>query len=103
MKNREEPKDKVITCARGAADHQILVRFDSGFDGNEEGDTRTYKEVYLQPYLITHKNFFSRLWWGLRYAFGYRSRLGSWDDIIITHHNIQTLKEVVEWIEKTKI
>jgi hypothetical protein len=42
------------------------------------------KEVWLQVHLINHDGFFKRLWRGLKYAFGYKSKYGDWDNTIIT-------------------
>jgi hypothetical protein len=42
------------------------------------------KEVWLQVHLINHDGFFKRLWRGLKYAFGYTSKYGDWDNTIIT-------------------
>jgi len=49
--------------------------------------------LYIHTHLHTYKNFFKRLWAGLKYAFGYKSRYGEWDSLIFDNNNLQELKE----------
>jgi len=52
---------KIMICRCHSLEHQMTFWLD------EEDNT-----LYSEPHLITHKNFFKRLWYGLRYAFGYK-------------------------------
>ena len=40
------------------------------------------KQLYVTIHLTTHRNFFKRLWYGLKYAFGYTSNFGAWDEFL---------------------
>ena len=83
----------VIFCICGSAEHQLLVWYDDEFaDG--------YREVGLQPHLVTYRNIFKRIFVAIRYVFGYRSKYGHWDSIIIDSTNYLPLKRAVEFIEK---
>lgn len=83
----------VIFCSCGSAEHQLLVWHDDEFaDG--------YREVGLQPHLVTYQNIFKRIFVAIRYIFGYRSKYGHWDSIIIDSTNYLPLKRAVEFIEK---
>lgn len=66
-------------------EHQlVLVKFE------DEPDV-----TYLQIHLVTHQGFFERLWTGLKYAFGYTSRLGAWDEMILSN---KTLEEIQNFL-----
>ena len=56
----------VMICDCHSLEHQ--VRYDE-----EDGD------LYCEPHLTTHRNFFKRLWIEL---IGYKSRFGDWDSNI---------------------
>ena len=63
----------VILCDGESPEHQaILVR------DPDDG------EVWLQTHLVHYDGFFKRLFVGLKYAFGYRSKYGDWDNIVIS-------------------
>lgn len=86
----------VIICDCGSVEHQIIIQ-------KEEGNEISEKEVYLQVHLKTYRSFFKRLYVGFRYAFGYKSRFGDWDCIIVSKQNYKPLKDAVRFIEnKTK-
>lgn len=61
---------RIFVCECGALEHQVAFWYDP-----EE------KSLHIQPRLNTHKSFFERLWAGLKYAVGYKSRFGEWDEI----------------------
>lgn len=86
-------KRDVIFCSCGSAEHQLLIWYDDEFSDG-------YREVGLQPHLVTYKNLFRRIFVAIRYVFGYRSRYGHWDSIIIDSTNYMPLKRAVEFIEK---
>lgn len=86
-------KRDVIFCSCGSAEHQLLIWHDDEFSGE-------YREVGLQPHLVTHQNIFKRIFVAIRYVLGYRSRYGHWDSIIVDSTNYLPLKRAVEFIEK---
>lgn len=60
-----------------------------------EWDDNGYKELYVEVHLSTHRNFFKRLWYGLKYAFGYKSRFGAWDEFIFNKESKKKLKKYI--------
>ena len=52
--------------------------------------------VHLYTHLYSHKNFFKRLWAGLRFAFGHRSRFGEWDSFILEHEDCIKLYSLLD-------
>jgi hypothetical protein len=72
---------EIFVCSCGSFEHQMYFWTDN--------DIPLYTEVHL----VTHRNFFIRLWRGLRYAFGYRSRFGEWDEFLFGTEDMLKLKE----------
>jgi hypothetical protein len=76
-------QQKFIICACNSLDHTLLVWKDEDL-------------VWLEVHLVTHHKFFSRLWYGIRYAFGYKSRFGCWDEFLFDEENLQELKSFLK-------
>ncbi len=76
---------KIYTCDCHSLEHQIAFWYD------DEDQT-----LYIQPHLFTHQSFFKRLWVGIKYAFGYKSRFGEWDEILL---NPDSQKDLYEWLK----
>lgn len=73
---------KIFICDCHSLEHQVIFWYD------EE-----YNEVYCEPHLITYRNFFQRLWYGIRYAFGYKSRFGAWDELVFKPEDVEKLRD----------
>jgi hypothetical protein len=54
------------------------------------------KVMYVHTHLTTYRNFFKRLWVGLRYAFGYKSRFGEWDSCIFDDRQLKALRDFIQ-------
>jgi len=67
----------------------------------KEGDfSDDYKEVILCPHLVSHDNVFKKIITCIKYIFGYKSKYGEWDNMIVTKENYLPLKRIVEFIER---
>ncbi len=71
-----------VVCKCHSLEHQVFFWYDE--DNNE---------LYCEPHLITSENFFQRLWAGLKYAFGYKSRYGHWDNTLFSDEDLKKLKD----------
>ena len=83
MKELEE----IVICACENAEHQIVFR-----------TIATDDDVYVSIHLCKLR-WYERLKNGLKYIFGYTSRYGDFDEIIITKKYTAKLKKVVKWLE----
>lgn len=86
MKELEE----LIICACGDVEHQIIFR-------TIEDDSDVYMSVHL-----ARCSFFKRLWYGIKYIFGYRCKFGAFGEFILTNerpNHLIKLKKVVKWLE----
>lgn len=77
-----------IECSCHSSEH--LIKF-AWFEDDPE--------LYLGVYLYTYTNFFKRLWIGLKYAFGYRSRFGDWDEFIV---NVEDADKIINLLQNLK-
>ena len=66
-------------CSCGAHEHQINFWYE-----------RDYNSVYVYMHLARY-GFFKRLWFGIRYILGVKSRHGEFPEIIIDHNDSQRL------------
>jgi len=80
---------QIMICQCHSIEHQVIFWFDE-----EDGD------LICEPHLVTHRNFFKRLWRGLRYAFGYKSVYGDWDSIIFEKEDLEKLREHLDTIKR---
>jgi hypothetical protein len=74
-----------VRCACHSRDHTAY------FDYFEEDG-----ELYLTIHLSESRGFWKRLWYGLKYAFGYQSRFGAWDEIVIRWEDTPKIRALME-------
>jgi hypothetical protein len=78
----------LLLCDCSSCEHQLIVSWN-----NDD------KEVYVQVHLSTYKGFWKRLWGGLKYAFGHRSRYGDFDEVILRKSDAENLQKVVDHLK----
>ena len=59
-------------------------------------------EVYVEIHLANHRGFFSRLWKGLKYAFGYKCRYGAFEEVILREDDADNLQKVVDHLKTSR-
>ena len=72
---------RILICECNSLEHQVTFWYD-------EEDNMLYNEIHL----TTNRNFIKRLWYGLKYAFGYKSRYGAWDSTIFKPNDLVKLR-----------
>lgn len=75
---------ELLVCGCGNLEHQLVFTY---FDDEPE----VYVEMHLKPL-----PFWERLRLGIKYIFGYQSRYGSFDEIILNKSHISTLNKVID-------
>lgn len=76
---------QTMICDCHSLEHQVIFWFDE-----EDGF------LYCEPHLTTHRGFFQRLLYGLKYAFGYKSRYGAWDSTIFKEKDLKKLRNYLK-------
>lgn len=71
---------EIIICGCGSMEHQMMFWYDE-----------KEKLLYTEVHLTTWHNFFRRLAYGIKYAFGYKSRFGAWDEFLFNEENEKQL------------
>jgi hypothetical protein len=57
--------------------------------------------LYVHFYLHDYNRWWKRLWHGIKYIFGHKSRYGHWDEILIEADEIEPLIEYLQDALKT--
>ena len=86
MSKKRKELEELIICACGDPEHQMIFRTIDGDD-----------DVYVGIYLVKF-SFFKRLWYGIKYIFGYQSKYGAFDEIILTKKHVGSVDKVVRWL-----
>ena len=90
--NNKLPERETFICNCHSLEHQYHFWWD------EEANL-----LYAEPHLITHRNFFKRLWVGIKYAFGYKSKYGEFDEMIFKPKDADQLRRFLnrmDWKKK---
>ena len=75
-------------CACYSFEHQAHFWY------NEE-----WNSIFVYFSLIPSRNLFKRIWYAIKYVFGYQSRFGQYDEFII---NNDDLDRYIEYFKKVK-
>jgi len=59
-----------------------------------------YDVLGILIHLMTHRSIFKRIWYAIKYIFGYKSRFGAWDEFLMSENNRDDLKKFLN--EKVK-
>jgi hypothetical protein len=78
----------IYICQCGSFEHQLILWYD------EDND-----QIYSYVRLITHRGFFKRLWYGLKYAFGHKSKYGNFDEFVF---DVDDLDRLQSFLNKRK-
>lgn len=81
---------KLVLCDCGSAEHQLIL----SYCDDEEPE---FQMMYVQIHLTTYKNIVKRILRAVRYVFGYKSKYGDWDEIVVSP---QTAVDVIAFIER---
>lgn len=76
-------KERILICDCHSFEHQAIFWQEPEYGNN----------LHIYIHLITYRNFFRRLWFGLKYAFGYKSRFSAWDQFIFNDENEKILRD----------
>lgn len=58
-------------------------------------DDPAYRELYISVFLANH-GFWSRLWDGIKYIFGHKSKYGHWDEFIVPRRELGRIVDILQ-------
>jgi hypothetical protein len=87
-----EPVQEILLCECGSSEHQVIIRY---FE--DDIDPMVYVDIHL-----VKRSFWARVKYALKYIFGYKSRYGAWDEIILNPQHIKGLESVVKYLKDTE-
>lgn len=85
-------EQEFLICKCHSLDHMIVFTW-----WGDDEEKEVYVEIHLSPL-----GFWERLKHAIKYVFGYRSRYGDFDSIIIREEDAPKLEKVVEYLKKQK-
>lgn len=77
---RWDEKGIVVECTCWYADHQVQLHY---------SEDAPYEGLYLTVHLTSPDNVFQRIWYAIRYIFGYKCRYGAWDELDLDRTDCQ--------------
>lgn len=88
-------KPEIFICECHTTEHQIVLFQDTYIEGGEE-----FSSVYIHV-MLNKKPLLERIFYGIRYIFGYQSRFGAFDEIILNPEDADRLQEVVDHLRNS--
>lgn len=83
--------EELLLCQCGDPAHQLIIYYD-----NDPESPAVYVSVHLSP----ERNFFKRLWRGIKYIFfNQRSIYGDFDEIILRPSDVDKLQKAVDVLD----
>ena len=93
----ESSKKIYIQCACHSIEHLLVASIEDFSTKKHPKDIMFYFDIQLNHYLPWYK----RVFLAIKYAFGFKSSIGHWDNIIIFPEDAVELKNLlVEYIDK---
>ena len=80
----------LVICECGSSEHIIIFRY-----FKDDLAPEVYADIHL-----TKKGFFDRLIYGIKYIFGYQSKFGAFDEIILSQDHADNLQTIVNYLNK---
>jgi len=85
-------KREYIECECGTPEHTLRFTWEDGPD---------WPEIYVEVHLDHHYGIFKRIWYGIRYIFGFKSVYGQFDEATLSYDKVKQLKTLCERWMKT--
>lgn len=80
----------LLICACSSSEHQIIIK---------RADWGDQKWHTVQIHLTSSDSFWNRVKTGIKYIFGYKSKYGDFDEIIIEKEHVPQLRKLITHLE----
>lgn len=85
---------ELLICECHSVEHQIIISYSD--DETEKGEK--YPMCYAHIHL-SKVSFWRRLYYGIKYIFGYQCRYGSFEEFIFNPEDASKLQNVVNYLK----
>lgn len=75
-------ENEIFICECNSPEHQFIISYDEDY-------------FYLTPFLSPYLNFFERCFLSIKYIFGYKSKNGAFDSVIISKKRATKLGNIL--------
>lgn len=79
----------ILICECLSSEHQMVFTYDS--EDNE---------IYVDIHLVNYRNFWQRIIPAIKYIFGYKSKYGEFDGLIISNSNKHQILNALDKIKE---
>ena len=87
-----KPVQELLLCECNSSEHQMIMRY---FEDDQEST------IFVDIHLVK-RTFWDRLKYAVKYLFGYKSKYGAWDEIILGPQHIKSLESVVKYLKSSE-
>ena len=87
-----KPVQELLLCECNSSEHQMIMRY---FEDDQEST------IFVDIHLVK-RTFWDRLKYAVKYLFGYKSKYGAWDEIILGPQHIKSLESVVKYLKDSE-
>ena len=82
-------KQQLYICSCSSTEHQMIFL---------PSPDKSEKMIYVEVHLVK-KSFWYRLKYGLKYIFGYKSKYGAFDEMILDHEHSKQLRDASIYLD----
>lgn len=87
-------RSDLFLCQCSSSEHQIIFRW---FE-NDLDDRYVYADIHLVP----EYNIFKRIWYAIKYIFGYKSKYGAFEEFIFNPKDADKLQKIVDYLKNVQ-
>lgn len=91
MEKLNDSVNELFICKCNNTEHQLIF----SYFPNDIDDRNIYVSVHLNP----EYNKWKRLWFAIKYIFGYRCRYGHFDEFVFNNKDAEKLQKVVDYLK----
>jgi hypothetical protein len=97
LKLDNELKEMYISCECMTPDHHFrMMYFEDDID-----ETWPIPELYVSVYL-SDVGFFERLWYGIKYIFGFKCKYGAFEEVVISPKKAKWIRDFLNFYLENK-
>lgn len=80
-----ELDNETFICACYNVEHQLIFTSSDG-------------DVFMSIHLVPERNIFKRIWYAIKYIFGYKCRYGHFDEFIFQRKDAYKLARILNYL-----